>query len=145
MSVCSPGQKPYQLFNFPDLTGDSPAEACSGMVGYVFGGGTWTGASWGTTCVATGHSNPSSNGDWGGVVQVCDPESPGVTPTVVVCESSCTVSHVVSVEFPSLALTTSEGGAIAAAVVAVWVVGWAFKQARRALNVDSVQTEEKES
>lgn len=48
-------------------------------------------------------------------------------PVTVTCGSACTVTHVVSIDMPPLQLTPEEGGVIAGAILAVWVVGWAFR------------------
>lgn len=64
-------------------------------------------------------------------------------PITVTCESACTVTH--EVDFPLLSLSVEDGGAIASAVLAVWVVGWAFRVLIRMLKTtdgDSSTSEE---
>ncbi|KQW25565.1 hypothetical protein ASC83_05155 [Acidovorax sp. Root402] len=66
-------------------------------------------------------------------------------PTVIDCPSTCTVTVVHELSLPPLQLTAEEGAAIAGAVLAVWAVGYAFRMAIRALNIDgnsSTQSEE---
>lgn len=54
-------------------------------------------------------------------------------PVTVTCDAACTVTHVISINTPYFALTLEEGGAIAGAVLAVWVVGWAVRMAIQTL------------
>lgn len=54
-------------------------------------------------------------------------------PVTVVCDGACTVTHVISINTPYFALTLAEGGQIAGAILAVWVVGWAVRTAIRTL------------
>ena len=66
-------------------------------------------------------------------------------PTVIDCPSTCTVTVVHELSLPPLQLTAEEGAAIAGAVLAIWAVGYAFRMAIRALNIDgdsSTQSEE---
>ena len=66
-------------------------------------------------------------------------------PTVIDCPSACTVTVVHELSLPPLQLTAEEGAAIAGAVLAIWAVGYAFRMAIRALNIDgdsSTQSEE---
>lgn len=60
------------------------------------------------------------------------------------CSTACTVTVVHELSLPPLQLTAEEGGQIASAVLAVWVVGWAFRLAIRALNSDGKPTNESE-
>lgn len=57
-------------------------------------------------------------------------------PTVIECATACTVTVVHELSLPPLQLDTADGAAIAGAVLAVWVVGWAFRMLIRALNID---------
>lgn len=53
------------------------------------------------------------------------------------CATACTVTVVHELSLPPLQLTTEDGVEIAAAVLLVWVVGWAFRTIIRTLkNVD---------
>ena len=66
-------------------------------------------------------------------------------PTVIDCPSTCTVTVVHELSLPPLQLSAEEGAAIAGAVLAIWAVGYAFRMAIRALNIDgdsSTQSEE---
>ena len=66
-------------------------------------------------------------------------------PTVIDCPSACTVTVVHELSLPPLQLTAEEGAGIAGAVLAIWAVGYAFRMAIRALNIDgnsSTQSEE---
>ena len=66
-------------------------------------------------------------------------------PTVIECPSTCTVTVVHELSLPPLQLDTADGAAIAGAVLAIWAVGYAFRMAIRALNIDgdsSTQSEE---
>ena len=57
-------------------------------------------------------------------------------PTVIDCATACTVTVVHELSIPPLQLDTADGAAIAGAVLAVWVVGWAFRMLIRALHID---------
>lgn len=57
-------------------------------------------------------------------------------PTVIDCPSACTVTVVHELSLPPLQLTAEEGAAIAGAVLVIWAVGYAFRMAIRALNID---------
>ena len=48
-------------------------------------------------------------------------------PVTVSCTSACTVTLDVQVKVPPFSLTEDEGAAIAVAILAVWVVAWAFR------------------
>jgi len=50
-------------------------------------------------------------------------------PVTVSCTSACTVTLDVQVKVPPFSLTEDEGAAIAVAILAVWVVAWAFRRA----------------
>lgn len=58
----------------------------------------------------------------GAFAQSTDP-----TPTVVACNSACTVTLSISFDFPPFNLSESDGGAIASAILVIWGVGWAFR------------------
>lgn len=60
-------------------------------------------------------------------------------PVTVICSAACTVTHVISV--PPFDMSTGDASLIAAAVVAVWAVGFGFRVVIRALNVDGVKPE----
>lgn len=62
-------------------------------------------------------------------------------PTQIICSSECTVTVVHDLAIPLLTLTPVEGGKIAAAIVAVWVVGWAFRMAIKAMRSDEGEPE----
>ena len=61
-------------------------------------------------------------------------------PTVIECPSTCTVTVVHELSLPPLQLDTADGAAIAGAVLAVWVVGWAFRMLIRALHIDGTSS-----
>ena len=61
-------------------------------------------------------------------------------PTVIECPGTCTVTVVHELSLPPLQLDTADGAAIAGAVLAVWVVGWAFRMLVRALNIDGTSS-----
>lgn len=66
-------------------------------------------------------------------------------PVVIECPGTCTVTVVHELSLPPLQLDTAEGAAIAGAVLAVWVVGWAVRMLIRTLHIDgnsSPSTEE---
>lgn len=64
--------------------------------------------------------------------------------TYVTCSvSPCVIVH--QIDLPPFQLDTADGALIAAAVVAVWVVGWGFRVLIRALNLDSDQPSESET
>jgi len=52
-------------------------------------------------------------------------------PVVIDCSSACSVT--LQISNPLLDLTTDDGGQIALAVMAVWIVGWAFRMVIRAM------------
>lgn len=54
--------------------------------------------------------------------------------------SPCVVVH--QIDLPPFQLDTAEGALIAAAVVAVWAVGWAFRMLIRTLSIDRNPTSE---
>lgn len=56
--------------------------------------------------------------------------------TTIVCESACTVTLQHELVNPLFSLTPEQGAMIAAAVVGVWAVGFAFRCLIRAMNVD---------
>lgn len=66
-------------------------------------------------------------------------------PTVIECSTSCTVTVVHELSLPPLQLDTADGSLIAGAVLAVWAIGWGARMVIRALNSDSVSTNESES
>lgn len=47
--------------------------------------------------------------------------------TVTVCESACTITHVISIETPILNLDLEGGAAIASAILAIWALAWGFR------------------
>lgn len=57
-------------------------------------------------------------------------------PVTVTCASACTITVVHELSLPPLQLTAAEGGQIAAAVLAVWAVGFGIRMVIRALHVD---------
>lgn len=61
-------------------------------------------------------------------------------PTVIECATACTVTVVHELSLPPLQLDTADGAAIAGAVLAVWVVGWAFRMLIRALHIDGTSS-----
>jgi hypothetical protein len=54
-------------------------------------------------------------------------------PVTVTCSATCTVTHVVSIDLPPFQLDTEGGAAIAAAVLAIWALGWGFRVLIRTL------------
>ena len=54
--------------------------------------------------------------------------------------SPCVIVH--KIDLPPFQLDTAEGALIAAAVVAVWAVGWAFRMFIRTLSIDRNPTSE---
>lgn len=48
-------------------------------------------------------------------------------PTVIECTSACTVTVVHEISIPPFQLDTADAGVIAAAVLAVWAVGFGFR------------------
>ena len=66
-------------------------------------------------------------------------------PVTVVCDAACTVTHVISIDTPYFALTLEEGGQIAGAILAVWVIGWAVRTAIRTLRDTDGATSTSES
>jgi hypothetical protein len=64
-------------------------------------------------------------------------------PTTVECSTACTITVVHELSLPPLQLTVEEGGAIATAIVGVWVVGWIFGQLIRMVRqADKVEADE---
>ena len=61
-------------------------------------------------------------------------------PTVIECATACTVTVLHELSLPPLQLDTADGAAIAGAVLAVWVVGWAFRMLIRALHIDGTSS-----
>lgn len=61
-------------------------------------------------------------------------------PVAITCDSACTVTVVHELSLPPLQLDAAEGALIAGAVLAVWVVGWAFRMLIRTLNIDGKPT-----
>lgn len=60
---------------------------------------------------------------------------------------TCTVSPcqiVTTLDVPLLNLDASAGALIAAAIVAVWALGWGIRACIRALNIDGLSTSESE-
>lgn len=60
------------------------------------------------------------------------------------CAGACTVTVVHELVLPPLQLTEEQGGQIAGAILAVWVVGFGFRLVIRALNSDGNSTTESE-
>lgn len=56
-------------------------------------------------------------------------------PITVECAGTCTVELVLS--FPWQSLTASDGALIAAAILAVWAVGWGFRALIRTVSESS--------
>lgn len=52
----------------------------------------------------------------------------------------CVINH--TIELPPFQLTAEEGGFVAAAILGVWAIGWAFRLIIRALSVSEAKTEE---
>jgi len=86
LPTCTLGQFPWFLdLGSTNTQGNTPAEACSAMVGVNIGAGTWTSAQLGgpsgpTFCHAYGHPSSSFNGSFGAPVQVCEVASTPVDP-----------------------------------------------------------------
>ena len=59
-----------------------------------------------------------------------------MTTQVIECPSACTITLQHDIVAPMFDLTPLDGAQIAAAIVAVWVVGWAIRMVIRAMNVD---------
>ncbi|MEO8023866.1 hypothetical protein [Polaromonas sp.] len=55
-------------------------------------------------------------------------------PLVIDCSSACTVTVVHELSLPPLQLDLEQGGAIAAAVIGVWVLGWGIRMLIRSMN-----------
>lgn len=68
-----------------------------------------------------------------------------MNPVTVTCNGSCTVSHVVTIDFPVFQLDTADASLIAGAILAVWAVGWAFKMLIRTLNLSDGNSSTQES
>lgn len=64
-------------------------------------------------------------------------------PTVIQCESACTVTLQHEFNIPFLQLTPQQGLEIGAAILGVWAVGWVFRQVIAVINVPE-STEERE-
>lgn len=62
-------------------------------------------------------------------------------PTVIACQSECTVTVVHELSLPPLQLTLEQGAQIALAIVGVWVVGWGCRQLIRLLNMPAQREE----
>ena len=54
-------------------------------------------------------------------------------PVSITCPSTCTVTVVHELSLPPLQLSTGEGAQIAAAVLAIWAIGWGFRVLVQAL------------
>lgn len=54
-------------------------------------------------------------------------------PVSITCPSTCTVTVVHELSLPPLQLGTGEGAQIAAAVLAIWAIGWGFRVLVQAL------------
>ena len=76
-----------------------------------------------------------------------------VPEAIMACTGNCTatftvaaqtVTHVIDVQLPVLSLTTEQGGLIAGAILAVWVVGFGIRAVIRTLNSDGESTSESE-
>jgi hypothetical protein len=166
---CALGDAPYQLTS-PSFGlrywGATIADACemtARACNYSYGPGSCTsayfstptpadfdavsqchviafGSSYGATVVATGCTVPGASG--GGSTGSTGSGS----DTSVICSTSCTVTHVISTEIttPLFSLDASGGALIAGAILAVWAVGYGFRAAIRALNVDGVKNSESE-
>lgn len=52
----------------------------------------------------------------------------------------CVINH--TIELPPFQLTAEEGGLVAAAILGVWAIGWAFRLIIRALSVSEEKTVE---
>lgn len=62
---------------------------------------------------------------------------------IIECTSACTVTVVHQFNLPVLELSSAEGAAIAAAVLAIWAVGFGFRALIQAVrSSDSVSTSE---
>jgi hypothetical protein len=58
-----------------------------------------------------------------------------------ICEGSCTVTHVVTLEIPVLNLTPEEGALIGGAVLLIWAIGFGVRSVIQTLRVDESQGE----
>lgn len=63
-------------------------------------------------------------------------------PVVIQCEQACTITVQHELSLPPLQLDAAEGAAIASAVLAIWVIGWAFRMLIQTLNIDGKPTSE---
>lgn len=152
---CTTGQDPYSVTGQGyTATGPQRWDACD-AVAYLKDQGnrrhvtlksSQTVCSWYKT-------NDTGSERTGAITQVCDPVTVYIPPTpfaeeelMTTCTGACTVTHVVDVQLPVLNLDAADGGLIAGAILAVWVVGWSFRMVIRALNSDGKpSTSESES
>jgi hypothetical protein len=135
---CTSGQLPYAtptICGIPPKTGNTPTEACNGVLPHLGGSVTVTGLSCNFTADCGG--GPRT------VTQVCTvagttPPSTTATSTAtsVVCNGTCTLTIEHRITTPFFELTPNEGAQIAFAIVAVLVVGFAFRALIRTLNTD---------
>ena len=65
-------------------------------------------------------------------------------PITITCGSACTVTVIHELSLPPLQLSTAEGALIASAILAIWVIGWAFRMLIQTLNTDGKSTSESE-
>lgn len=63
-------------------------------------------------------------------------------PVVIDCSTPCTVTVVHELSLPPFQLDLAEGGAIAAAVIGVWVLGWAIRLVIRSMNAGDAAGQE---
>lgn len=63
-------------------------------------------------------------------------------PVVISCDQTCTITVQHELILPPLQLNAVEGAAIASAVLAIWVIGWAFRVLIRTLDIDGKTNQE---
>ncbi|MFV0678268.1 hypothetical protein [Variovorax sp. tm] len=62
-------------------------------------------------------------------------------PTVIQCESACTVTLQHEFNVPMLQISEQQGLVIGAAILGVWAVAWVFRQVISVINVPEATQE----
>lgn len=138
MTACTAGQPPYvassQGYTY---TGQTELEACRAWALDFYG----TNSNPQNADIVDGRCHHYPGGIFGHVyadlATVCTSGvEPVDDPLMTVCNGACTVTHVVTIDFPLLQMDLGAAASIAGAVLAVWVVGWAFRTFIKLLNID---------
>lgn len=146
MTTCAAGVAPYSITG-PGWVGNTALEACQSKAAWHNANGYSPAAVYANTETICEITYNGTSHEIQGIVRVCDPESvPATTTTATItCAGTCTVTLQHEFNLPALQLTPEQGGQIALAVIAVWVVGWAIRMLVRTLSIDGNSSSNHES